>query len=92
MDAREIIKGPVITEMSSALLMESKYTFNVDVRANKTQIKKAVEEIFGVTVAKVNVMNYKPKFKRRGKYAGYTNRRRKAIVKLTPESKEIEWL
>ncbi|WP_180954273.1 MULTISPECIES: 50S ribosomal protein L23 [unclassified Bacillus (in: firmicutes)] len=90
MDARDIIKRPVITERSSDLMAEKKYTFEVDVRANKTQVKDAVQEIFGVEVDKVNIMNYKGKFKRMGKHAGYTNKRRKAIVKLTADSKEIE--
>ena len=90
MDARDIIKRPVITEASSDVMAEKKYTFEVDVRANKTQVKDAVEEIFGVKVEKVNIMNYKGKFKRMGKHAGYTNKRRKAIVKLTADSKEIE--
>ncbi|MCT6924328.1 MULTISPECIES: 50S ribosomal protein L23 [Bacillales] len=90
MEARDIIKRPVITERSSELMAEKKYTFEVDTRANKTQVKDAVEEIFGVEVDKVNIMNYKGKFKRVGKYSGYTNKRRKAIVKLTADSKEIE--
>ncbi|MCK2005721.1 50S ribosomal protein L23 [[Brevibacterium] frigoritolerans] len=90
MDARDIIKRPVITERSSDIMAEKKYTFEVDVRANKTQVKDAVQEIFGVNVEKVNIMNYKGKFKRMGKHAGYTNKRRKAIVKLTADSKEIE--
>nr|WP_172253796.1 50S ribosomal protein L23 [Bacillus haikouensis] len=91
MDVREIIKRPVITEASTDLMSEKKYTFEVDTRANKTQVKDAVEEIFDVKVEKVNVMNYKGKFKRMGKHAGYTNKRRKAIVKLTADSKEIEF-
>ncbi|WP_456272767.1 50S ribosomal protein L23 [Bacillus sp. AK031] len=91
MDARDIIKRPVITELSTDLMADKKYTFEVDTRANKTQVKDAVEEIFGVKVAKVNVMNYKGKFKRMGKHAGYTNKRRKAVVTLTAESKEIEF-
>ncbi len=90
MDAQRIIKRPVITEQSMELMADKKYAFEVDVKANKTQIKDAVEEIFGVKVAKVNIMNYKGKFKRMGKHAGYTNKRRKAIVTLTAESKEIE--
>lgn len=90
MDARDIIKRPVITEHSTDLMAERKYTFEVDVRANKTQIKQAIEEIFGVKVEKVNVQNYKGKFKRMGRYGGYTNKRRKAIVKLTEDSKDIE--
>ncbi|MGJ7922983.1 50S ribosomal protein L23 [Neobacillus sp. LXY-4] len=91
MDARDIIKRPVITEASSEAMAEKKYTFEVDVRANKTQVKDAIQEIFGVKVEKVNIMNYKGKFKRMGKFGGYTNKRRKAIVTLTQESKEIEF-
>ena len=91
MDARETIKRPVITERSTDLMADKKYTFEVDVRANKTQVKDAVEEIFGVKVEKVNIMNYKGKFKRVGRFGGYTNKRRKAIVKLTAESKEIDF-
>jgi len=90
MDARDVIKRPVITERSMNDLNDKKYTFEVDVRANKTQVKQAVEEIFGVKVEKVNIMNYKGKFKRMGKYTGYTNKRRKAVVKLTEDSQEIE--
>jgi large subunit ribosomal protein L23 len=90
MDARDIIKRPVITERSTEIMADKKYTFEVDVRANKTQVKDAVQEIFGVEVEKVNIMNYKGKFKRMGKFGGYTNKRRKAIVKLTADSKEIE--
>ncbi|AVD54791.1 MULTISPECIES: 50S ribosomal protein L23 [Heyndrickxia] len=90
MDARDVLKRPVITERSMELTADKKYTFEVDVKANKTEIKDAVEEIFGVKVAKVNVANYKGKFKRMGRYTGYTNKRRKAVVTLTPDSKEIE--
>ncbi|EGQ2914416.1 50S ribosomal protein L23 [Staphylococcus pseudintermedius] len=82
MEARDILKRPVITEKSSAAMAEDKYTFDVDVRANKTEVKKAVEEIFEVKVANVNIINYKPKKKRMGRYQGYTNKRRKAIVTL----------
>lgn len=63
-------------------MQENKYTFLVDPKAHKTQIKQAIEEIFGVKVEKVNVMNYKAKFRRVGRHAGYTNKKRKAIVKL----------
>ena len=89
MDARDIIKRPVITERSADLMSEDKYTFDVDVRANKTQVKHAIEEIFDVKVDKVNIMNVKPKKKRMGRYEGYTNKRRKAIVKLKEGSIEI---
>ncbi|MED3548880.1 50S ribosomal protein L23 [Cytobacillus praedii] len=91
MDARDIIKRPVITERSTDLMAEKKYTFEVDVKANKTQVKDAIEAIFGVKVEKVNIMNYQGKFKRMGKFGGYTNKRRKAIVKLTTDSQEIEF-
>ncbi|MCA1032764.1 50S ribosomal protein L23 [Bacillus timonensis] len=90
-DPRDIIKRPVITERSTDMMSEKKYTFDVDVKANKTEVKDAIEQIFGVTVDKVNIMNYKGKFKRMGRHSGYTSRRRKAIVKLTAESKEIEF-
>jgi large subunit ribosomal protein L23 len=89
-DPRDIIKRPVITENSMNLTAQKKYTFEVDVKANKTEVKDAIEAIFGVKVAKVNIMNYKGKFKRVGRYSGLTNRRRKAIVTLTPDSKAIE--
>ncbi|SFA48639.1 large subunit ribosomal protein L23 [Parageobacillus thermantarcticus] len=89
-DPRDIIKRPIITENTMNLISQKKYTFEVDVNANKTEVKDAVEKIFGVKVAKVNIMNYKGKFKRVGRYSGYTNRRRKAIVTLTPDSKEIK--
>ncbi|UCZ53371.1 50S ribosomal protein L23 [Bacillus shivajii] len=90
-NARDIIKRPIITERTADLMAEQKYTFDVDPRANKTEIKKAVEEIFGVTVSNVNTMNYKGKFKRFGRYTGYTRKRKKAIVQLTPDSKELEF-
>ncbi len=90
MDLRDVIKRPVITERSMELQEERKYTFEVDLRANKTLVKQAVEKIFDVKVEKVNIMNYKGKFKRMGRYSGYTNRRRKAIVTLTEDSKPID--
>ncbi len=89
MEAREVLKRPVSTERSSEQMAENKYTFEVDTRANKTEVKDAVEEIFGVKVEKVNIMNYKGKFKRVGKFGGYTNKRRKAIVKLAEGEIEL---
>jgi large subunit ribosomal protein L23 len=69
---------------------DKKYTFLVDIHANKTLVKQAVEAIFdGVKVKKVNVLNVKPKFKRVGRHSGFTKKRRKAIVTLTKESKDI---
>lgn len=90
MEARDIILRPVITEASTALLDDKRYTFDVDVRATKTQVKKAVEEIFDVKVVKVNIMNVKGKLKRQGRYEGYTKKRRKAIVTLSADSEEIK--
>ncbi len=90
-NARDIIKRPVITERSTDLMSEKTYTFEVDINSNKTQIKDAIEEIFEVKVAKVNTMNYKGKAKRFGRYTGFTPRRKKAIVTLTPDSKELEF-
>ncbi|MDT2813248.1 50S ribosomal protein L23 [Vagococcus carniphilus] len=90
MELIDVIKRPVITEMSVEAMDEKKYTFEVDTRANKTLVKQAVEAVFDVKVKKVNIMNVKPKFKRMGKYAGYTKKRRKAIVQLTEDSKEIQ--
>ena len=71
-------------------LDNKRYTFDVDTRATKTQVKAAVEDIFDVKVAKINVMNVKGKKKRMGRYEGYTKKRRKAIVTLTAESNEIK--
>lgn len=89
MEARDVLKRPVITEKSSEAMAEDKYTFDVDTRANKTQVKIAVEEILDVKVDKVNIVNYKAKKKRMGRYQGYTNRRRKAIVTLKEGSIDL---
>ncbi|PTJ36649.1 50S ribosomal protein L23 [Staphylococcus simulans] len=89
MEARDVLKRPVITEKSSEAMAEDKYTFDVDTRANKTQVKIAVEEIFDVKVDKVNIVNFKAKKKRMGRYQGYTNRRRKAIVTLKEGSIDL---
>ena len=69
---------------------DKKYTFDVNVHANKTQVRYAIEEIFGVSVKNVNIMNVRGKLKRQGRYSGYTKKRRKAIVALTADSKEIK--
>lgn len=89
-DPRDIIKRPLITEKSNDLMAEGKYTFVVDKNANKIEIKHAVEKLFNVDVEKVYTMNMKGKFKRMGKYSGYRPDWKKAIVKLTKESKPIE--
>ncbi len=86
---RDIIKAPIITEKSSNLATNNVITFSVDVRANKTQIKQAIEKIFNVKVESVNTVNVKPKKKRVGRYVGKTNKVKKAIVKLK-EGSSIE--
>ncbi len=90
-DPRDIIKRPVITERTSDYMSEMKYAFEVDIRANKTEIKKAVEAIFNVKVTNVNTMRVPGKLKRYGKYSGYTPEWKKAIVKLSPDSKPLEF-
>lgn len=90
-DLRDIIKRPIITEQSADLMADKKYTFEVDKKANKTQIKAAVELAFGVKVEKVNTMNVKGKFKRMGRYGGYRSDRKKAIVQLTEDSKDLDF-
>ena len=84
----EIIKKPIITEKSMLLVEEQrKYTFSVDKRANKIQIKKAIEELFNVTVVKVNKINSLPKKKRVGQHSGFKPAITKAIVTLAEGSK-----
>ncbi|MEJ6399654.1 50S ribosomal protein L23 [Nicoliella lavandulae] len=90
MESRDIILRPVITEATTALMDDKRYTFDVDVRATKTQVKKAIQDIFDVKVVKVNIMNLKGKKKRQGSFVGYTKKRRKAIVTLSDDSKEIQ--
>jgi len=87
---RDVIKAPIISEKTADLAQNNNtITFSVDVKANKTQIKQAVEKIFNVKVESVNTINVKPKTKRVGKYVGKTNRVKKAIVKLK-EGSSIE--
>lgn len=90
MDPRDLIKRPVITEKSTGLMDNNQYVFEVDKRANKTEIRQAVEKLFGVKVEKVNTMIVPQKKKRVGRNVGYTSEWKKAIVKLTPDSKPIE--
>ena len=87
----DVILKPVITEKSMNAMAEKKYTFLVHTEANKSMIKEAVEKMFpGTKVASVNTMNIKGKVKRRGMTFGLTAKTKKAIVKLTEDSKEIE--
>ena len=87
----DIIKRPVITEQSMESVAEKKYVFEVDINANKTEIKEAVEAVFGVKVAKINTVRMQGKVKRTGAYpAGRRPAYKKAIVTLTADSKTIE--
>ncbi|MEA2450978.1 MAG: large subunit ribosomal protein [Thermoleophilaceae bacterium] len=85
MNARTVIIKPIVSEKSYELLAANKYTFRIDSRAHKTQVRQAVEEIFGVRVLGVSTMSVKSKPKRRGHTAGNTRAWKKAIVQLHPE-------
>ncbi|GIP30585.1 50S ribosomal protein L23 [Paenibacillus sp. J23TS9] len=90
-DPRDIIKRPVITERTADYMADLKYAFEVDIRANKTEIKQAVESIFKVKVTSVNTMRVPAKPKRYGRYNGYTTEWKKAIVTLSKDSKALEF-
>jgi len=87
----DLIKRPIITERTTEMMADKKYVFEVPLKANKTEIKQAVEKVFGVKVEAVNTMRVPAKPKRYGKYSGYTSECKKAIVKLTADSKELEF-
>ena len=89
--AQDIILKPIITEASMDALQMNKYTFKVAKDANKVEIAKAVEELFGVKVAKVNTINVKGKMKRMGRYQGYRPDWKKAVVTLAEGEKTIEF-
>ncbi|MDE6614396.1 MAG: 50S ribosomal protein L23 [Clostridia bacterium] len=91
MNKYDIIISPILTEKSYDGIADKKYTFKVAQDATKTQIKVAVEDIFGVKVAKVNTVNVDGKKKRMGKYEGTTTGYKKAVVTLTADSKTIEF-
>jgi large subunit ribosomal protein L23 len=84
MEARQVIIEPVVSEKSYALMADGKYTFRVDERAHKTQIARAVEEIFGVRVKAVRTAKVRSKPKRRGLNSGRTRSWKKAVVQLAP--------
>ena len=91
MAAHDIIIRPLLSEKSYAGIQAKRYSFVVAKSANKTQIKLAIEEIFGVKVEKVNTAIVGGKLKRQGRYEGYTPDYKKAIVQLTEDSKTIEF-
>ena len=78
----DIIYAPIITEKTAMLANENKFAFKVDPRANKTEIKQAIESIFNVKVVSITTSNSHPKKRRVGKYTGYVDKYKKAIVKL----------
>ncbi|EGL14485.1 MULTISPECIES: 50S ribosomal protein L23 [Paenibacillus] len=88
---RDIIKRPVITERSTEMMADKKYVFEVEIRANKTEIKQAIEQIFKVKVSSVNTLRMPAKPKRQGRHSGYTSEWKKAIVTLSADSKELEF-
>ena len=89
--AHDIVIKPIITENSMEAQEFKKYTFKVQKSANKIEIAKAVEELFGVTVTKVNTISVKGRFKRQGRNEGYQPDWKKAIVTLSEDSKTIEF-
>ena len=97
MNSYDILRRPIITEHSMEAVFDrqgneiKKYTFEVPQTVNKVEVKKAVEEVFGVKVAKVNTMNYTGKLKRMGRYEGRRASWKKAVVTLAPDSKTIDF-
>ncbi len=91
MFAEDIIIRPLLTEKGYDGIAAKKYTFIVARSANKTEIKAAVEKLFGVEVRSVNTLNYSGKLKRVGRSEGYTSKYKKAVVQLTDDSKAIEF-
>ncbi len=87
----DLIRRPIITEKSMDSMADKKYTFEVDKKANKTEIKNAIEQVFGVKVKSVNTMNMLGKMKRQGAHTGRRPSWKKAIVTLTEDSKAIEF-
>lgn len=89
--AQDIIIKPIITENSMKGVADKKYTFQVAKSANKIEIAKAVEELFGVKVNKVNTISVRGRFRRQGLKGGFTASSKKAVVTLTADSKGIEF-
>ena len=89
--AQDIVIKPVITEASMANMQLKKYTFKVAKDAEKVEIARAVEELFGVKVSKVNTLHVRGHMRRQGRYEGYTPSWKKAVVTLKEDSKPIEF-
>ena len=84
---RDLIISPVVSEKSYAAVASKRYSFFVDLRAKKGEIKKAIEEIFNVTVIKISTMNIKSKPKRLGRSVGRNSRKKRAVVTLGKKDK-----
>ena len=91
MVAQDIVIRPIITEKSMAGIGMKKYTFEVSKDSTKIDIKRAVEELFGVKVSKVNTLHVRGHMRRQGRFEGYTRSWKKAVVTLTEDSKTIEF-
>jgi len=89
MDLRDVVIRPLVTEHSTGMMSQNKYTFEVDPRATKTQVKRAIEQIFNVKVEQVNTARIPGKLKRMGRFVGRRPERKKAVVKLA-EGQTIE--
>lgn len=87
MDKYQVIKRPLVTERSNEMIESGVYTFEVERKANKVQIREAIESIFGVKVTAVNTLRIHRKQRGRGKFAGYTQLSKKAVVRLKPGDK-----
>jgi len=87
----DIILRPIMSEKSYDGITAKRYVFEVDRRANKIEIKNAVEKIFGVEVERVNTSHIRGKLKKQGRTQGYTSARKKAVVQLTAKSRKIEF-
>jgi len=86
-DSRDIILSPVVSEKSYAAVQNKRYSFFVDIRAKKSEIKRAIEDIFKVKVLKISTMNIKSKPKRLGKSLGTSSRKKRAVVTLSKKDK-----
>ena len=89
--AQDIIIRPIVTEKSMSLIPMKKYTFKVNKNSNKIEISKAIEELFGVEVSKVNTISVRGKHRRQGKHEGSTPNWKKAVVTLKESSKGINF-
>jgi large subunit ribosomal protein L23 len=90
-NARDVILRPIITERTTDMMGDNKYVFEVAPKSNKTEVKQAIESIFDVKVESVNTMNVKGKPKRMGRYVGKRKDWKKAIIKLSADSKPLEF-